>query len=202
MNQAIRPTVFEFTKHSSISPKQSPKNSSRIRFKTQTHVAPFKVYFNNIKTSSLKPSPSPIKNFGLSFTSRKSSNFAICQFQEIPPIKTSPFSRSPKRSYRARYFNETQSRKIGFSLKTNSKVLLNNTISGNSSLKTVLEEIWKEPSDLIEKKRQQFSINAKMRRSLKKSAQSCEARVLLKTYQEPSSNCVCIQTDDLDYLEL
>ena len=206
MNQAIRPTVFEFNRYSTISPRQSPKNSSSTRFKAQTHVGPFKLIFHSHQAGSVKiekrEKPSPIKNFGLSFTSRRSSKFGICQFQEIPPGPTSPPTGSPKRTFRNRYFNEAQARKIGFSLRANSKALLNSTVSGNSSLRTVLEEIWKEPSDLIERKRQKFTIHAKMRRSLKKSTQSCEAKALLKPFQDPapsSSNCVCIQTDDLDY---
>lgn len=198
MNQSIRPTVFEFSKHTNSPKKQSPKGPLHNHFKTKMLTTPFKASFLDNKNSTLKNNLSPIKNFGLAATDRKSSNFSICQFQEIPPIQNSPFTRSAKKSVRTKYFNEAQLRKIGFSLRANSKVVINNSFSGNSSLKTVLEEIWKEPSDLIEKKRQKFSLNAKMRRSLKKSAQSCEARVLLKTLQEPS-NCVCIQTDDLEF---
>jgi hypothetical protein len=200
MNQSIRPTIFEFIK----SPK--PFNitplriTPRIRYKSNLSSLNFSKNYEEHarKDQSLKKISD--KNFGLSFTQRDGNNFSICQVQEMPKKKHSPRTlRIVKKTVRNKYFNETRLKKIGFSLKNNSNLAVNSTANTtNSSLKNIIQEIWKEPSAVIEKRRQQFSLHAKLRRTLHKDSRSFDA-----ASKEPVGlvpNCVCIQTDDLDIL--
>ena len=201
----VRPTVFEFDSNGEKSIGACAGNMPKIRHRS--HVS--RINLTKIKERGdglLQSSRVSGKNFGLSYTQRVGNSYAVCQVQEIQ-VKNLPSKniKIVKRSVRNKYFNEARLKKIGFSFKNSINLAFNSNSTANttnSSLKDIIQEMWKEPSAVIEKKRQQFSLHAKMRKRPNNDPSPSDRKKEINKTVDMSLNCVCIQTDDQEMFDL